>query len=378
VSARHASDRAALMIYIEPTPYVLALIRRIASSTMMPIDVLFIAANVSQAWDLSVNEIAAGYLPKGTVAALRVIAAKLASARYRVVHLAGWGHPVLLGAMIVARLRGIPIAVETDSTFPVAQSWPKRAAKRLLYPIMLRIPSVMLPGGTRQKRYLRHYGVPEDRIVVAQMTVDVTAISSAMRSISTDVRRKWRAELGIGVDECVFLFVGRLAPAKGILVLISALAQLSACNSQVRLVIVGDGAQREEVRQATLESDRIRWTGRLTGMALLESYAASDVFVLPSLWEAWGLVVNEAMAAGLPVIVSDGVGCGDDLVSDGQTGLVVKSANVAELADAMARLAGDASARRAMGAAGRDRIAGWSIESEAAIVAGAWRRVSLP
>jgi glycosyltransferase involved in cell wall biosynthesis len=376
VSAERGVGRAALMIYIEPTPYVLTLIRRITSSTDAPVDVLFIAANVSQAWDLSLEEIPAGYLPRGTLAAVRAIAAKLASVRYGVVHLAGWGHPVLLGAMIVARLRGFPVAVETDSTLPVSQPWPKHATKRLLYPIMLRLPAVFLPGGTRQKRYLQHYGVPESRIVVAQMTVDVAAIANAVMAISPRVRQAKRAAMGIAPDECVFLFVGRLDPAKGIAVLLEAFSRASARNGKVRLHVAGDGILREMVKSTTASSARIDWAGRLTGPALLDAYATADAFVLPSLFEPWGLVVNEAMAAGLPVVASDRVGCVDDLVIDGQTGVVIEANRPTLLADAMMRLADDAPLRRTMGAAGRERIAGWTIEAEAHNVTDAWRRVS--
>jgi glycosyltransferase involved in cell wall biosynthesis len=266
--------------------------------------------------------------------------------------------------------------VETDSTLPVSQSWPKRAAKRLLYPIMLRMPAVFLPGGTRQKRYLQHYGVPDSRIVVAQMTVDVAAMASSVTEITAEARQLRRAATGIAPDECVFLFVGRLDPAKGIALLLEAFSRVSARNGKIRLHVAGDGILRDMVTKAIANSARIDWAGRLTGPALLDAYAAADVFVLPSLFEPWGLVVNEAMAAGLPVIASDRVGCVDDLVIHGGTGVVVEADRPNLLADAMTRLADDAPLRRMMRAAGRERIAGWTIEAEAQIVSDAWRRVS--
>ncbi|MFO1316192.1 MAG: glycosyltransferase family 4 protein [Burkholderiales bacterium] len=364
------------MIYIEPTPYVLALVRRILSFADAPVEVLFIAGNVSQAWDLSLEGVPGRYLPHGTLAATRAIARKLDSAAFRVVHLAGWGHPVLLAAMLVARLRGIAVAVETDSTLPVTQSWLKRATKSLLYPMMFRIPAMFLPGGTRQKRYLRHYGVPDGRIVVAQMTVDVTAIVNAVFAISVEAREAQRAAMGVAPDECVFLFVGRLDPAKGIAVLLEAFSLAVTRGAEIRLRIAGDGIERDMVERATANTARVRWLGRITGPALLEAYATADVFVLPSVFEPWGLVVNEAMAAGLPVIATDRVGCVDDLVIDGQTGIVVEADSPQLLADAMLRLADDPALRRAMGVAGAERIAGWTIEAEAAIVVDAWRRVA--
>ena len=180
----------------------------------------------------------------------RYVARKLYSAKYSVMHLAGWGHPVLLGAMIMARLIGIPVAVETDTAIPVTQLWFKHVAKKLLYPIMFRLPAVFLPGGTRQKRYLQHYGVPENRIVVAQMTVDVEAIAKAVMAIPPEARRARRTALGIAADECVFLFVGRLEPEKGIAVLLEAFSVAFAEEGNVRLLIAGDGMLRGMVETA--------------------------------------------------------------------------------------------------------------------------------
>ena len=373
VSADSSRVRATVMIYIEPTPYILALVRRIASRADASVDVLFIGADISQAWDLSLDGIPASYLPRGTIAACREIARRLSSGKYSMMHLAGWGHPVLTGAMILARLHGMPVAVETDTTVTLAQPWFKRVAKKLLYPTMLGLPAVFLPGGTRQKRYLRHYGVPESRIVIAQMTVDVAAIMNAVKAIAPEARRAQRMMMGVADDDCVFLFVGRLDPVKGIATLLNAFSQMSGRSGKSLLLIVGDGMLRGMVATAVAELERVRWAGRLTGEALLTTYSMADVFVLPSV-EHWGLAVNEAMAAGLPVIASERVGCVDDLVIDGETGLVIEADGPSPLADAMTRLANDAPLRLAMGVAARQRISSWTIEAEAEIVVGAWRQ----
>ena len=319
------ATRAALMVYLEPTPYVLALIRRVTSRAGVPVDVFFVTADLSQQWNLSLDGVSARYLPAGTFASCKAIAGRIFSGTYGIVHLAGWGHPVLFAAMLLARLKRIPVAVETDTTLPVGQRRTKGVAKRLLYPAMLRIPSLFLPGGTRQKRYLQHYGVPEHRIVVAQMTVDVAGIITAVDATNPDARQARRTAWGCAPDDCVFLFVGRIEPEKGIGCLLEAFAQTYARCDKVALVIAGDGALCGIVELAQTKSQRIRWLGRLTGDALWNAYASADVLVLPSLFEPWGLVVNEAMAASLPVIASDRVGCVDDLVVDGETGSVVES-----------------------------------------------------
>lgn len=364
----------ALLVYIEPTPYVLSLVDRLARAWPDGIDVVFLGANLSQPWQLPLEHGVPDILPRPRGAAARSLQRRIRSGQYAIVHLAGWGHPLLFLTMIFSRLSGLPIAVETDTPLSLAQSWTRLAAKRVLYPALFRMPSIFLPGGTRQRRYLQHYGVPDDRITVAQMTVDVTAIAAYVGAIAPDVRRDLREKIGLPARTCAFLFVGRLEPAKGVETLLQAYCDLVARRDDVRLLVVGDGAYGGMLRVAASKVPGLKWLGRLDGTALLDVYAAADVHVLPSKFEPWGLVVNEAMAAGLPVIASRRVGCVDDLVIDGETGFVVEADSRSALADAMNRLADDASLRQAMGAAARQRISSWTIEAEAKIVVGAWHR----
>lgn len=364
-----------LLVYVEPTPYILDFIEQVADVWSGGVDVVFLGENLSQPWNLGPGNRSWEVLPTSYLAAAKRLSHLVRNGRYAVVHLAGWGSPLLLMAMILSRALGLPVSIESDTPLSARQSWARRMLKRVLYPVMLGIPSIFLPGGTRQKRYLQHYGVPDSRIVVAHMTVDVAEIAAQVEAISTDVRRELRHAIGAPGDQCVFLFVGRLEPAKGVAVLLEAYAQLAAGRDGVRLLVVGDGTLSEQARAMESSGVGAKWMGRLEGSALLEAYAVADVLVLPSVFEPWGLVVNEAMAAGLPVIASSCVGCVDDLVIDGQTGIVVEADNVPALVRSMTRLADDASNRRAMGAAARHRIAGWTIQAEAEIVAGAWHRV---
>ena len=121
----------------------------------------------------------------------------------------------------------------------------------------------------------------------------------------------------------VFLFVGRLESHKGVDCLIEAFRKLNVERSRARLVLVGDGALREMVLTIAEANSSISYLGRLSGDDLWATYVSCDVLVLPSSFEPWGLVVNEAMAFGLPVIVTEEVGCVDDLVMDGHEGLVI-------------------------------------------------------
>ena len=130
---------------------------------------------------------------------------------------------------------------------------------------------------------------------------------------------------------------------------------------------------RKAVEAAASREPSIRYAGRLSGDAVWEAYNVVDVFVLSSRFEPWGLVVNEAMAAGLPVIVSERVGCIDDLVRPEETGLIVAAHSPGTLLAAMEQMATQPETRRRMAAEAGRRIAGWTLENEAANVMTAWR-----
>ncbi len=123
---------------------------------------------------------------------------------------------------------------------------------------------------------------------------------------------------------------------------------------------------------------RLVLAGDVPHERLVETYAAADVFALLSSWEPWGVVVNEAAACGLPLVLSDRVGAAPDLLRDGENGALVPAGDVAAAAAALRRLADDAELRRSAGAASRRLVSGWgygpSVESFVAAVREAARR----
>jgi glycosyltransferase involved in cell wall biosynthesis len=159
--------------------------------------------------------------------------------------------------------------------------------------------------------------------------------------------------------------------------LLSAFARVVAEENDLRLAIAGDGSLRPRVEALAANADcHITYLGRLSGNDVLRAYLAADVVVLPSLFEPWGLVVNEAMACGLPVIVSDRVGCADDLVRHGGTGLVFGAGDKSSLTDAIRLLVRDAPARRLMRHAAESLISDWTLGKEARNIVCAWRQIA--
>jgi glycosyltransferase involved in cell wall biosynthesis len=248
--------------------------------------------------------------------------------------------------------------------------------KKLLYPPLFCLPSRFLPGGTRQARYLARFGVKPERMTVAQMTVDVCAIRRFCATDREGLRLAARSCWGIAADARIVLYVGRLEDYKGIGVLLAAFSRFAEDKKDARLVVAGDGSLRARIETIAATPDRgVVYLGRLSGDDVLRAYLAADLLVLPSLFEPWGLVVNEAMACGLPVIVSDRVGCADDLVRHGETGLVVGAGSETDLATAIGRFAQDEPVRHRMGQAAERLISNWTLDNEARNIMSAWHEM---
>ena len=169
-----------------------------------------------------------------------------------------------------------------------------------------------------------------------------------------------RARLGAR-GGTVLLYVGRLSPEKGLFLLADAFRRAAAVLPGLRLALVGEGPAREGLARA-LAGTPHRFVGPLRGGDLAAAYASADLFCLPSATETFGQVVTEAAASGLPAVVL-GAGAAAEHVGDGETGVVVPADDPAALAAAIARLAGDAGLRAAMGARARARALrrpGWA------------------
>jgi glycosyltransferase involved in cell wall biosynthesis len=181
--------------------------------------------------------------------------------------------------------------------------------------------------GRASREYLQSLGVAAQHISTAPNAVDngwFQAQADAIRTQPSDFRRRF------ALPQRFLLFVGRLVPEKGVFDLLDAYAKLEDdVRSEVGLVFVGDGPSRPELerRARSIRLGDIRFPGFLHREDIAGLYALAEVFILPTQSDPWGLVVNEAMACGLPVIVSNVAGCASDLVEDGRNGLIVPARN---------------------------------------------------
>jgi glycosyltransferase involved in cell wall biosynthesis len=363
-----------LAILMEPAPYSTGLVRELRSAWPGKLDVVYVGRNLSQVWANHSSEAQAGFLPEGNVAALRYVLRRLSRSAYDLLHIAGWGHPILLGSMLAAAVRGIPIIAETDTPPPRDEALWRRLSKAVLYPPLFALPTRFLPAGNQQAAYLRRYNVKDCYIVHGKMTVDTEEIGAFASKFTAQNRAEFRLRYGIADStKTVFLYLGRLEPFKGIQDLFDAFIRLRAQRNDIALTVAGSGSLEPFVRDAAASLRSVHYLGHLSGERVWEAYSAADVLVLPSRREPWGLVVNEAMAAGLPVIVTENVGCADDLVHHGVTGLIVKVGASDSLHSAMLELANNPTQRIRMGEKARELISGWTLAEEARIIASAWR-----
>jgi glycosyltransferase involved in cell wall biosynthesis len=280
-----------------------------------------------------------------------------ASGRYRAVVCPTGGRVAVLATWAGARRARVPLILWTS-----LWAHPRSAAHALSYPALRRLyrsADAVVTYGPHVSAYVRARGA--HHVHVAPQSVDNAFWSSPDVSMPDDPA--WPANAAVK-----FLFAGRPAREKGLGVLVEAWSVSGLKAPTAALVLVGAGSTPPWVPAggAVVGLDPVSPT------ELRNFYAAADVLVLPSIptrtfREPWGLVVNEAMNRGLPVIASDAVGAaGGGLVRDGRNGIVVPAGNPIALAAALRRLAGDPSLRTRLGEAGREDVSAYTPEAWAA------------
>jgi len=272
----------------------------------------------------------------------------------------GWSFPEARAALRWCRLNGQPAICMSDSK---RDDVPRRWWKEFLKRQVIRQFEAALVGGRPHAEYAAELGIPAERIFTGYDVVD----NGYFAASAAEVRRQaahWRRELAL--PEAFFLTCTRFIPVKNLFRLLDAYATYSVhAPSPWGLVICGGGELEAELKgqAGVLGLDSVRWPGFVQVSDLPKYYALASAFILPSIKDTWGLVVNEAMASGLPVLVSEKVGCRYDLVEDGANGYLFDPFDVDDMADAMRRMAAlSDEERQAMGRRSEAIIADWGPE----------------
>ncbi|MBX3426168.1 MAG: glycosyltransferase [Pirellulales bacterium] len=281
-------------------------------------------------------------VPGGEVVA--AVQAALDAAAPDVVAIPGWTVPEALGALQWATTRGagrvlLSATTEIDFRRKTVREWVKRR-------IVSQFDAALV-GGTRHRQYVAKLGVSADRIEPGYDVVDNDYFAAELEKTRTDAPRI-RRELGL--PERYFLTAARFIAKKNLSRLLQAYAEYrrQAGSAAWKLVIAGDGELRPAL-EAEAERLDLGEAALFPGFAGYDQmpayYGLAGAYVQASTSEQWGLVVNEAMASGLPVLVSDRCGCAPDLVHEGVNGWTFDPYDVAGMTTVLLRISGLPDAR---------------------------------
>lgn len=355
-----------------PTPYRWPLFRRLLDRDDLHVRVLFYArTEADRDWDLDVDGTRGVEFLPGSVWHVRgrrslffhwnpVVWRRVHARETDVVVVPGWSMPTSLLAVLACRLRGIPYVLFSETHTRRQRSWWLRLLRGLVLRPVIGGASAWLATGSLSAEYLVEHGATAERIRRFANTPDVEALARAVED-ERERRAETRAQFGLPADAFVTVHVGRLIGAKDVGTLLGAQARLEARGTMHWLCVVGDGVERAALEQqaVALGLARVRFLGALRPEQLPALWAAVDAFALASVHEPWGVVVNEAMAAGLPVLLSDRVGAAPDLVEPGVNGDRFPAGDDARLAELLRGLADDPDGARAKGRESARIVAEW-------------------
>jgi glycosyltransferase involved in cell wall biosynthesis len=282
---------------------------------------------------------------------------------YDAVLLHGYSYAVNVLALLAAKTKGVPVLMRSDTHLGLQRRRWKRWIRDTVLSIAYRFVDGFLAIGTANRAYYRALRVPDEKIFDVPFAVDNDRFIAAA-ALAPEQRAKVRKKYGLPVDGPVVLYASKFTRQKHPDDVIHAMARLRDEGQVATLFMVGTGEMEDELRDLSnsLCMENVVFGGFINQAELPKVYAASDIFVLPSENDHWGLIVNEVMCAGIPVVVSNDAGCVPDLVKDGVNGYHMKAGDIGSLVLALEKLLSDESLRRRMGAASLSIISGWSYE----------------
>ncbi len=279
---------------------------------------------------------------------------------YAAVMIHGYNYATTLLALCTARLRGMHTLFRGETVLRHQTRWMWRMPKTIVLKMVFWASEAFLTIGSMSTEFYKHYGIPGDRLFFTPYCVDN---DSFIKQCDQYRQSSYELKTSLGLDPRypVILFVGKLIEKKRPYDLLTAFLQVS---DRASLVMVGDGPLRPKLEEAARATKNFRILGFKSQRDIHKYYAMADVFVLPSSqMEVSPLVVNEAMCAGLPVIISDVVPSAGDFVRSGVNGFVYPVGNTRELERRLVALIDDSKLRSAFGRASREIVSPWNYRA---------------
>ena len=268
----------------------------------------------------------------------------------------------------------IPVFFRGDSTLIDSQSYFKRIARNLALSWVFSHIDRAMYVGKANKDYFKAHGLKEHQLIFAPHAIDNQRFAS--HKDHTTAGNTLRTSLGLEANATVFLFAGKLEPKKDPQLLLNVWKNLYLPDAQ--LVFVGNGILEKALKEVAAQIPSIHFVDFQNQQQMPAVYAMADIFVLPSKGpgETWGLAVNEAMAAGKPVLVSDACGCVQDLVEEGVNGWIFKAGDQAMLQAKIESISTDKNVLAAMGKKGSERIKQYNFEGIASAIENSLRAIT--
>lgn len=258
----------------------------------------------------------------------------------------------------------IPVWFRGDSTLLDKESRLKSILKKLYLNWVYSYVDMAFYVGTNNKAYFKKYGLTEDQLIFTPHAIDNERFAENKQNEATTLRKS----LGIDKEDILILFAGKLNTIKNPFLLLESFISLK--RKDIHLLFVGNGSLEEnlKLKVESLELKNVHFKNFQNQTQMPVIYQACDLFCLPSISETWGLAVNEAMACGKALLVSDKVGCAVDLV-DFRNGAVFQSENLVDLSQKLIALTNDQSILKKMGENSLKNIENWSFEGQVNAIA---------
>ena len=260
-------------------------------------------------------------------------------------------------ALLGAWLSRTPVLLRGESHLLNYRALWKRFIKRISLPLLFKGISAFLPIGSLNKGYYRYYGVNDRKMFLTPYAVDNDYFHERFEELFIK-REQLKIEEVLVPSLPIILYASKMIPRKRAVDLVKAF-HLVSNRVDAQLVMIGDGLERPSLEEYIKDNNikNVYFLGFKNQTELPKFYAISDIFVLPSTDEPWGLVINEAMNFGLPIITTDRVGAAYDLVKDGENGFIYPVGDIEKLADLLLKVLKDTELRKKMGRRSLELIA---------------------
>ncbi|TKB98224.1 glycosyltransferase family 4 protein [Pedobacter cryotolerans] len=273
----------------------------------------------------------------------------------------GWAYQSHISALRYFKGK-IPLWFRGDSTLIDERKGIKEILRGLFLKWVYQHSNKAFYVGSANKAYFKKFGLKENQLVFAPHAVDNNRFAEDRSKEALQLRQ----QLQISPDQMLILFAGKLEAKKNPELLLKAFINLNLDG--VHLLFVGNGELENSLKSqiSNLKSQKIHFMDFQNQTQMPVIYQACDLFCLPSQGseETWGLAVNEAMACSKAILVSDHVGCAEDLVIDGENGYIFESNNLASLSDKLNLMVSNKFTLKEMGKKSAIKIKEWSFTKQ--------------